>query len=174
MHAKRSIPPVHDFMTQNEEAHRNNAALGPIPGSEGENSSLFSDINVTPFVDVMLVLLVIFMVTTPALLPMLKLDLPSGGPAQSLESTQTGGAESLLFELDAKGFMRLNREPLPDDEALAARFAEAAQLRPQPELQLRVDASTAYARISRIFLIAQEQGLTRMSLVMDQGAAAAG
>ncbi|NDH31035.1 MAG: biopolymer transporter ExbD, partial [Betaproteobacteria bacterium] len=48
-----------------------------------------------------------------------------------------------------------------------------AQLRPQPELQLRVDASTAYARISRIFLIAQEQGLTRMSLVMDQGAAAA-
>ncbi|NBU00762.1 MAG: hypothetical protein EBT41_01685 [Betaproteobacteria bacterium] len=69
--------------------------------------------------------------------------------------------------------MRLNREPLPDDEALAARFAEAAQLRPQPELQLRVDASTAYARISRIFLIAQEQGLTRMSLVMDQGAAAA-
>ncbi|NCX73659.1 MAG: hypothetical protein EBW88_09805, partial [Betaproteobacteria bacterium] len=56
-------------MTQNEEAHRNNAALGPIPGSEGENSSLFSDINVTPFVDVMLVLLVIFMVTTPALLP---------------------------------------------------------------------------------------------------------
>ncbi|NBQ81637.1 MAG: hypothetical protein EBU09_06920 [Betaproteobacteria bacterium] len=65
-------------MTQNEEAHRNNAALGPIPGSEGENSSLFSDINVTPFVDVMLVLLVIFMVTTPALLPMLKLDLPSG------------------------------------------------------------------------------------------------
>jgi biopolymer transport protein TolR len=68
--------------------------------------------------------------------------------------------------------MRLNRLRLPDDEALAARFAEAAAQIPQPELQLRVDATTSYARISRIFLIAQEQGLKRMGLVMDQGAAA--
>ena len=67
----------------------------------------------------------------------------------------------------------MNRQALTDDASLAEKLAEAAAQRPQPELQLRVDASIPYARISQIFLIAQEQGLSRMSLVMDQGAAAA-
>lgn len=148
-------------------------ALGPRPGSELEGGEFISDINVTPFVDVMLVLLVIFMVTTPALLPLLKLDLPGrGDTSESLDEVQQDETEILLFELAADGSMRLNRLRLPDDEALAARLAEAAAQIPQPELQLRVDSATSYARISRIFLIAQEQGLKRMSLVMDQDAAA--
>jgi biopolymer transport protein ExbD len=78
----------------------------------------------------------------------------------------------LLFELAADGSMRLNREPVDREALLAERFAQAAAQRPQPELQLRIDASVSYAQISRIFLLAQEQGLNSMSLVMDQGAAA--
>ncbi|MFM7660578.1 MAG: ExbD/TolR family protein [Betaproteobacteria bacterium] len=153
---------------------RDHRALGPPPGAEADRSEFISDINVTPFVDVMLVLLVIFMVTTPALLPLLKLDLPGrGDQSEHVEHRQEEGTESLLFELAADGSMRMNRQALTDDASLAEKLAEAAAQRPQPELQLRVDASIPYARISQIFLIAQEQGLSRMSLVMDQGAAAA-
>ncbi|MBM3371417.1 MAG: biopolymer transporter ExbD [Betaproteobacteria bacterium] len=149
------------------------SALGSAPGSESERGEFISDINVTPFVDVMLVMLVIFMVTTPALLPLLKLDLPGTQAGATLERQQTGDVNHLLFELAADGSMRLNREPVEREALLAERFAQAAAQRPQPELQLRIDASVSYAQISRVFLLAQEQGLSSMSLVMDQGAAAA-
>ena len=161
-------------MPERESLAQRSTALGPVPGEVDAGDSVIHEINVTPFVDVMLVLLVIFMVTTPALLPMLRLDLPGPDASmQSLDKAKPEASEPLLFELDAKGTMRLDRAVVESNEALSARLAEAVSRDPQVELQLRVDASTAYESISRIFLIAQEQGLQRMSLVMDHGAAAA-
>jgi len=153
---------------------RSKGLLRPAPSEVDSSDALIGDINVTPFVDVMLVLLVIFMVTTPALLPMLKLDLPGPEqPTQVLEKPQAGDSEPLLFELDGQGGMRLDRKLVSSDDILVSKLSEAAQRDPEIELQLRVDASTAYERISRVFLMAQEQGIKRISLVMNQGPAAA-
>jgi len=107
------------------------SALGSAPGSESERGEFISDINVTPFVDVMLVLLVIFMVTTPALLPLLKLDLPGTQAGATLERQQTGDVNHLLFELAADGSMRLNREPV-EREALLAERLKTTNRRCQP------------------------------------------
>src|SRR6266581_3427420 len=95
--------------------------------------SMMSDINVTPMVDVMLVLLVIFIITAPMFTHAIKLDLPR---------TQAAGAQppaaTVSIAVDAAGTVYWDSDPV-DAAALAARMAAAAKQSPQPELQLRAD-----------------------------------
>ena len=123
--------------------------------------SMMSDINVTPMVDVMLVLLVIFIITAPMLTQSVKLDLPQ---AQAEASAQQ--FEAVTIAIDAKGAVYWNDEAVGED-GLGDLMAEAALMDPQPELQLRADKNTRYEVVAQVMAAAQSKGLTKLGFVTD-------
>ena len=120
-----------------------------------------ADINVTPMVDVMLVLLVIFIITAPLFTHAIKLDLPS---AQSAAAPQK--PETISLSIDGEGRIFWNNDPV-EQQDLGARLAQAAQQDPQPELQLRADKSTRYEIIAQVMSAAQTNGMTKIGFVTD-------
>jgi biopolymer transport protein ExbD len=123
--------------------------------------SMMSDINVTPMVDVMLVLLIIFIITAPMLTQSVKLDLPQ---AQAEASAQQ--SDTVNIAIDAKGVIYWNDEAV-GEAALGGLMTEAAQLDPQPELQLRADKNTRYEVVAQVMAAAQSKGLTKLGFVTD-------
>ena len=115
----------------------------------------------TPLIDVMLVLLVIFMITAPLMGRSLKLDLPQSDAAQPVEAVV-----ALSVAIDADGALHLDAQPI-DAAALAARVAEAAKANPQTEVQLRADRSVAYGRVAEVIGIVHQGGLTRIGFVTE-------
>lgn len=118
-----------------------------------------SDINVTPLVDVMLVLLVIFMVTAPLMSSAIRLNLPQTESAASGPS-----AFAMVLTVDAQGAFFLNDRAITA-QALQAQLSSAAQRNPQTELELRADASVPYGRVVEAMGLAQKAGLTRIGFV---------
>jgi biopolymer transport protein ExbD len=124
-----------------------------------------SDINMTPLIDVMLVLLVIFIVTAPLLASRLKLELPESAAATA------GAANAVLaVSIDAQGRVFLADEALPED-AVRARLEAAAKAAvardPATELQLRADRAVPYGRVAELIGWVQGAGLTRIGLVTE-------
>jgi biopolymer transport protein TolR len=120
-----------------------------------------SQINVTPLVDVMLVLLVIFMLTAPLLTSALKLDLPrAAAPAAAAP------AASLRLEIDKSGQAFLQGQAL-DAAQLAQRLAQAAAAQPDTELQLHADQAVPYGRVVELIAVAQQAGLSRIGFVAE-------
>ena len=118
-----------------------------------------SEINVTPLVDVMLVLLVIFMLTAPLLTSAVRLDLPSADAPPA-----AAAPAPLTLALDAKGALFLNDRPMTSEQ-LRERLQDAARLNPEAELQLRADQSLAYGRVVEVMALAQKAGLSRIGFV---------
>lgn len=121
-----------------------------------------ADINVTPMVDVMLVLLVIFILAAPMFTGSVQLELPK---AQA-PAAQTAPAATVTLSIDAKGQVFWNNDPVEKD-ALESRLIEAARLDPQPELQLRADKDTRYEVVAQVMAAAQSNGLTKLGFVTD-------
>ena len=126
-----------------------------------------SEINVTPMVDVMLVLLVIFILTAPLLTSAIRLDLPQ---AEGTESGASPQAVSLV--VDAQGMVYWNEQPIALD-ALRLRLAEVAKRNPNTELELRADASVPYGRVVETMGLAQKAGLSRIGFVAQTAPAPA-
>ena len=120
-----------------------------------------SEINVTPLVDVMLVLVVIFIITAPLLASSIRLDLPKTDAA-----TATQGPRSVTLVIDRAGQAFLDDQPLPLDE-LARRLAQAAGQHPDTEVQLRADEAVPYGRVVEVMGVAQRAGLSRIGFVAD-------
>ncbi|SFG38054.1 outer membrane transport energization protein ExbD [Duganella sp. CF458] len=120
-----------------------------------------ADINVTPMVDVMLVLLVIFIISAPMFTNAVQLELPK---AQAKALQQEAG--SVTLAIDAAGTVYWNNDALQAGE-LEQRLAEAAGLPQQPELQLRADKDTRYEVVAQVMAAAQSHGLTRIGFVTD-------
>ena len=118
-----------------------------------------SEINVTPLVDVMLVLLVIFILTAPLLTSAIRLDLPQAEGAQSGQAPQ-----SVALVVDAQGRIFLNDQPVTQD-VLRERLQQLAQRNPDTEVQLRADASMAYGRVVEVMGLASQAGLSRIGFV---------
>jgi biopolymer transport protein ExbD len=129
--------------------------------NDNQNSAPMADINVTPMVDVMLVLLVIFIITAPMFTHALKLDLPTAQSAPAPEKPET-----ITLGIDAAGKMYWNDQPVSEEE-MDNRLADAAGKKPQPELQLRADKSTRYQTIAEVMSAAQSAGLTKLGFVTD-------
>ena len=123
--------------------------------------SMMSDINVTPMVDVMLVLLVIFIITAPMFTHAVKLDLPEAKAALAPQQP-----DSVTLAIDAGGQVFWNNEPV-DSAALAARMTRAAAAAPAPALQLRADKNTRYEAVAQVMAAAQAHGLTRLGFVTE-------
>ena len=129
-----------------------------------------SDINVTPLVDVMLVLLVIFIIAAPFMADRLALELPKAELPQAATPAQPGPFVSL--SVDGQGRMQWNGEAV-DDGSLRQRLGEAAQRDPATEVQLRADTAVPYGRVVQIIGLAQTAGLSRIGFVADPAAASA-
>jgi len=133
-------------------------------GFESRDSSMrpMAEINTTPLVDVMLVLLVIFIITAPLLTHAIRLELPN---AQAPAVAET--VETISLSIDADGALYWNDAPLADLAALGERLAQAAARQPALELQLRADAQVRYQRIAEVMSAAQQAGIARIGFVTD-------
>jgi biopolymer transport protein ExbD/biopolymer transport protein TolR len=139
-------------------------AFGRLERRTGANP--MSDINMTPLIDVMLVLLVIFMITAPLMTSSLKLDLPRAEGARP-----TDAAQFITVAVDPQGKLYWGDEVL-DADALKRRVREAAQRNPATEVQLRADKSVPYGRIAELIGLVQEGGLVRIGFVTESSAPA--
>ena len=120
-----------------------------------------SDINMTPLIDVMLVLLVIFMITAPLMTSSLKLDLPRSDAAQPSDAPQF-----ITVAILAGGELYLGDEKLAPD-AFDTRVADAARRTPDLEVQLRADRATPYGRVAELIGRLQKAGLSRIAFVTE-------
>jgi len=125
-----------------------------------------SEINVTPLVDVMLVLVVIFILTAPLLTSAIKLDLPQSAAAKPAQASR-----ALTLVVDRVGQIFLADQPITP-ERLAQELRQAAQANPDTELRLRADAQVPHGRIVEVMGVAHQAGLHRIGFVADPGALA--
>ena len=125
-----------------------------------DEPEVLMDINTTPLIDVMLVLLIMLIITIPAQLHSVNLDMPvvtSTPPKQD--------PVVVKIEIDADASLRWNGQALPNRQALQARMLEAATLQPQPELHIRSHAKAPYEAAAFVLASAQRAGLTRLGIV---------
>jgi biopolymer transport protein TolR len=139
---------------------------GPLIGSARPRSNrraprLVSDINVTPFVDVMLVLLVIFMVTAPLLTAGVDVDLPQTQAAQT-----TGQDEPLVVSVNAQGKIYLQETEL-ETEALVARLRAITANKPEQRIFVRGDRTLAYGRVMEVMGSLSAAGFSKVALVAE-------
>jgi biopolymer transport protein ExbD/biopolymer transport protein TolR len=120
-----------------------------------------SDINMTPLIDVMLVLLVIFMITAPLMTTSLKLDLPKT-PA----GTASEGPQFIALAIDSDGKLFFGDRPI-DMPSLKDQVTDAARRNPQLEVQLRADKKVPYGEVAGLIALVQEAGLTRIGFVTE-------
>lgn len=139
-------------------------SFGKLERTKG--SEPMSEINVTPLVDVMLVLLVIFIITAPLLASSIKLDLPSTDAAKPLEAPKF---VTVVVDKNAKIFLGDQPIELP---ALASHLQQTAKQNKDTELQLRSDESVPYGKVVEVIGIAQKAGLSRIGFVANPQAPA--
>ena len=125
----------------------------------GDNNAPMSEINTTPLVDVMLVLLIIFMITAPLMTHSVQIDLPTA----TNEPTQVE-PETITVSLNEAGQLYWNDDPI-DESVLEQRLALEAEKTPQPELHLRADKATRYEAIARLMAAARQAGIEKLGFV---------
>lgn len=125
------------------------------------HSAAMSDINVTPMVDVMLVLLVIFILAAPVFTQALQLELP-----QTNATGMAAPGETVTVAIAANGRVFWNNQAV-SPPMLDARLAQAARQATPPQLQLRIDKRTPYGAVARLMAAAQSHGLRRLGFVTD-------
>ena len=118
-----------------------------------------SEINMTPLVDVMLVLVVIFILTAPLLTSSLRLDLPTSAAAQPQEPVR-----AVRLGLDQAGQVYLDDQPMSLD-AVKTRLMQVAQQNPLSEVQLWADQAAPYGQVVTLMGVAQQAGLSRLGFV---------
>lgn len=133
--------------------------IGSNPFSAGEHTQPMSEINTTPLVDVMLVLLVIFIITAPLLTHAVKIDLPQA-TSQPLEEKP----EVIDLAVDADGKLYWNDTEI-DQSTLVARMNDESVKQQQPELQIRADKNTRYQVLAEVLAQAQTAGMKKVGFV---------
>ena len=129
----------------------------------GPGHQPMSEINVTPLVDVLLVLLVVFIIAAPIMASRLALELPR---AQTPAGEASGQEVFVSIEVDAQGRVHWDGQPLEAD-ALRERLQQTARRDPATELQLRADTSVPYGQVLALIGQAQSAGLSRIGFVAE-------
>ena len=136
-----------------------------VPGSGGEDE-VMSTINTTPLVDVMLVMLIIFLITIPVIVPTVKVDLPE--PRNIATQTKP---EDIPVSIDRDGNVYWQGGRVQDRAKLLELMVEQARLDPQPELHLKADRNARYENVARVLFVIQQSGLQKVSFLTEPKAA---
>jgi biopolymer transport protein TolR len=134
-------------------------AFGRLERTQGDPP--MSEINVTPLVDVMLVLVVILIITAPLLASSIRLDLPKAEGAQPADAPRF-----VTLVLDPAGQLFLNDKPVATAQ-LAEQLAATARQNPETEIQLRADRAVPYGKVVQVMGVAHKAGLSRIGFVTE-------
>jgi biopolymer transport protein ExbD len=133
-------------------------AMGSLSDSDDDFNP---EINTTPLVDVMLVLLIIFIMTIPVMNHAVKIDLP-----RASDQPDEVKPQNVNLSIDADGKIYWDAEVVDMNE-LNLRIAAAAQKQPQPELHLRAERTTQYEKVAQVMAAAQTGGLSKIGFITD-------
>lgn len=128
---------------------------------EPQQQDVISDINMTPLVDVMLVLLIIFMVTVPVLTHSVRIELPRASVHEQLAKPRT-----ITLSVDKDAVLRWDTEVLSRDE-LERRLKDRAADSPQPDIHIRGDRTVGYEHVMHIMAAVQRAGLTKIGFISE-------
>ena len=134
-------------------------AMSVGSGARGE-PEVMVDINTTPLIDVMLVLLIMLIITIPIQTHAVKLNMPVGNPPPPLTPPTV-----VTIEVDFDGTVLWNGETVPDRPTLEARFKNAAAMPDQPEFHLRPNKLVTYKHVAGVMASAQRNGITKIGLI---------
>jgi biopolymer transport protein ExbD len=130
-------------------------------GTQDDTDEVMNEINMTPLVDVMLVLLIIFIITIPVMKHAVQIDLPQAAARPDEPKPQT-----VRLSVTAAGVYFWNEQELADSE-LATRLQTAAAEQPQPELHIRGDKAVRYERVAQAMAAAQRAGLHKIGFITE-------
>jgi biopolymer transport protein ExbD len=126
-----------------------------------DDTGLMAEINMTPFVDVMLVLLIIFIVTLPVIQHSVKIELP-----KAASSASNSKPETIQVSIDANGKIFWNTTPVTLDEYIV-KAKQAASQEPIPEVNLRADRRVKYDSVAQVLSASKRNGLTKLGFVTE-------
>lgn len=129
---------------------------------ENEDTSLVNDINMTPFIDVMLVLLIVFMITLPVINHAVKVNLPKANA-----SVVEKDIKAIDISIMSDGKIAWDKAII-DDTTFKSRLSETGKLAQLPHLRIYADQVTQYGRVSFVMTSAQSVGLTKFDFVVDK------
>ncbi len=132
-------------------------------GTQDDNDEVMNEINMTPLVDVMLVLLIIFMITVPVMKHAVDIDLP-----RASNQPQDAKPEMIRLSIDAAGQYYWNEAKLSDEELLV-QLQAASSKTPQPELQIRGDRAVRYERVAQAMSAAKRTGMKKIGFLTEPG-----
>ena len=136
-------------------------AFGTQDLNVGTEDDVMNEINMTPMVDIMLVLLIIFIITVPVMKHSVNIDLPrASNEAQNIKP------ETIRLSVDAQGAYFLNEAQIADAD-LAPRLKQASAQNPQPELHIRGDKNVRYERVAQAMAAAQQAGLRKIGFITE-------
>jgi biopolymer transport protein ExbD len=130
-------------------------------GTQDETDEVMNEINMTPLVDVMLVLLIIFIITVPVMKHSVEIDLP-----RASSQPQDAKPETVRLSVDAQGAYYWNETRI-EDRDLPRMLKEAAAKNPQPELHIRGDKAVRYERVAQAMSAAQQAGVRKIGFVTE-------
>jgi biopolymer transport protein ExbD len=130
-------------------------------GTQDDTDDVMNEINMTPLVDVMLVLLIIFIITVPVMKHAVNIDLP-----RATNQPQDAKPETIRLSVDAQGSYYWNEVKI-DDKDLAPQLRAAAAKTPQPELHIRGDKDVRYERVAQAMAAAQQAGLRKIGFITE-------
>ncbi|MFZ2296074.1 MAG: biopolymer transporter ExbD [Polaromonas sp.] len=130
-------------------------------GTQDDTDEVMNEINMTPLVDVMLVLLIIFIITVPVMKNSVNIDLP-----RATSEVQVIKPETIRLSVDAEGAYFINDSKITDEE-LTPRLKAAAAQNPQPDLHIRGDKSVRYERVAQAMAAAQQAGLRKIGFITE-------
>ena len=135
-----------------------------IGSSEDGEDQVNSTINTTPLVDIMLVLLIIFIITSPVVLQLAKVDLP-----HEKNDPYNPDAKNVIITVSKDGdiFWRGNRKPISSDDELFQEMSKVAVIVPQPEVHIRGDKDAKYESIGKTILTVQRAGIAKVGFVLE-------
>lgn len=132
-------------------------------GIDGDaDDGMLSEINTTPLVDVMLVLLIIFLITIPVVNAAVSVDLP-----RQTNQLREAVPDTVIISVDAQGQSYWYDARINGKDALQERLAKVAAMAPQPEVHIRADARADYAHVARVILACQQAGVVRLGFLTE-------
>ena len=125
-----------------------------------DEPEVMMDINTTPLIDVMLVLLIMLIITIPVQLHSINLDMPTGTPPPAIKKPTI-----VRIEIDARNVVHWNDKTLKDRAELDTLLQLASQQQPQPEVHIKPQGKAKYEAVAGVLASAQRNGLTKLGIV---------